>query len=100
MASGDRDDGGTLTTSYEGVERPACQPSRIGPSPARGGLSPGDQIGRYVVEEQLGQGGMGVVVAARDPELARQVALKVVRPGVGDRPYRRRLVREARAMAQ
>ena len=99
MATGGRDDAGTLTTSYEGVESRA--ELRVpAPVPVHGGaLQPGDQIGRYVVEEPLGQGGMGVVVAAHDPELARQVALKVVRPGVGDRPYRRRLVREARAMA-
>ncbi|HEY0992175.1 MAG TPA: serine/threonine-protein kinase, partial [Kofleriaceae bacterium] len=102
MATGGRDDAGTLTTSYEGVESRAEPrvPAPV-PVPVHGGaLQPGDQIGRYVVEEPLGQGGMGVVVAAHDPELARQVALKVVRPGVGDRPYRRRLVREARAMAQ
>jgi len=100
MATGGRDDAGTLTTSYEGVESRA-EPRAPVPVPVHGGaLQPGDPIGRYVVEEPLGQGGMGVVVAAHDPELARQVALKVVRPGVGDRPYRRRLVREARAMAQ
>jgi serine/threonine protein kinase len=43
---------------------------------------------------------MGMVVAVHDPELARQVAVKLVRPGADDRPYRQRLVREARAMAQ
>jgi len=65
-----------------------------------GGPRPGAHIGRYVVEATIGTGGMGVVVAARDPGLERQVALKVVRPDVGDRAYRQRLVREARAMAQ
>jgi Tol biopolymer transport system component/predicted Ser/Thr protein kinase len=100
MATGPRDDAGTLTTSYQGAESRIRQPPEAARSPGRSALGPGAQIGRYVVEEPLGQGGMGAVVAARDPELARQVALKVVRPGVGDRPYRRRLVREARAMAQ
>jgi hypothetical protein len=59
----------------------------------------GEQIGRYVVERTLGAGGMGVVVEARDPELQRQVAVKLVRADIGDRAYRLRLVREARAQA-
>jgi predicted Ser/Thr protein kinase len=98
MATGPRDDAGTLTTSYEGADQSPVH--AVVEAPPAPGLRPLDRIGRYVVEEQLGQGGMGVVVAAHDPELARQVALKVVRPGVGDRPYRKRLVREARAMAK
>src|SRR5262245_48580302 len=40
----------------------------------------GDKIGRYVVTSQLGAGGMGVVLAAYDPELDRKVAIKLVRP--------------------
>ena len=62
----------------------------------------GDRIGRFTVLDVLGRGGMGVVVAAYDPELDRSVALKIVSAsGEGDREeYRARLLREARAMAK
>lgn len=59
-------------------------------------------IGRFQVLETLGQGGMGVVYAARDAQLDRQVALKVIRDDVldGDASERARLLREARALAR
>jgi hypothetical protein len=64
-----------------------------------GDLAPGTLIGRFVVRERLGAGGMGVVYAAEDADLGRPVALKLVRPDA-DRPgLRARLLREAQAMA-
>jgi len=60
-------------------------------------------IGRFVVFEELGAGGMGQVFAAYDPELDRKVALKLVqRPpdGVGAGDWQARLIREAQAMAK
>ncbi|HTJ45481.1 MAG TPA: serine/threonine-protein kinase [Kofleriaceae bacterium] len=74
-------------------------PTRTIPSSPSGPRT-GDRVGRYVIEREIGAGGMGVVVEARDPELQRQVALKLVRPDAGDRAYTARLVREARAMAK
>jgi tetratricopeptide (TPR) repeat protein/predicted Ser/Thr protein kinase len=65
-------------------------------------LARGASVGRYIVVERVAQGGMGVVYRAYDPELARQVALKLMRVGRSDRSARARarLVREAQAMAQ
>jgi serine/threonine protein kinase len=58
-------------------------------------------IGRYLVLSQLGQGGMGIVFAAHDPELDRQVAIKLVRDPLAARGTQRiRLMREARALAR
>lgn len=64
-------------------------------------LSSEQLIGRYVVQHFLAQGGMGVVYVARDPELGRRVALKLVRTqGGADGTMRQRLLREAQALAQ
>ena len=43
----------------------------------------GQRIGRYVLTGRLGQGGMGEVYAARDSELGRSVAVKLVIPSAG-----------------
>ena len=58
-------------------------------------------VGRYLLERELGSGGMGVVYAAYDPELGRKVAIKLVRPASGGMDLgKARLLREAQAMAQ
>ena len=67
--------------------------------PPRGlAASGGAQFGRYVLDEKIGAGAMGVVWRAHDPKLGRLVALKLLRrydPTLIDR-----LVREAQSMAQ
>jgi predicted Ser/Thr protein kinase/tetratricopeptide (TPR) repeat protein len=67
-----------------------------------GGNAEAVLIGRFQVLETLGQGGMGVVYAAEDAQLGRQIALKVIRDDVlrGDAGERARLLREARALAK
>jgi tetratricopeptide (TPR) repeat protein/predicted Ser/Thr protein kinase len=67
-------------------------------------LDRGTMLGRYVLLERVGAGGMGVVYAAYDPELDRRVALKVLKgDAYGDVMASRgpsRLLREAQAMAK
>ena len=58
------------------------------------------RVGRYAIEAKLGSGGMGEVYVARDEELGRAVAIKVLRPGRSNDADDRRLIREARAMAR
>ncbi len=63
-------------------------------------LSQGDRLGRFEILGSIGAGGMGEVWRARDTELGREVAIKVLPPQVADSPDRRkRFEREARATA-
>jgi serine/threonine protein kinase/tetratricopeptide (TPR) repeat protein len=60
-------------------------------------------IGRYVVLDSVGMGGMGLVCAAYDPKLNRKIALKLLRNASDEETSaagRNRLFREAQALAQ
>ena len=78
-----------------GERPPSGRPSHRPPA-----LSTGTQIDRYVIVQELGAGGMGAVYVAFDPQLARRVAIKVVRPEVNTPETRARLLGEAQAMAR
>lgn len=97
------------------IVRPPCAPmlgpagvvlENVPPAASQGPLqtpAPGRTLaGRYTVLDLLGQGGMGVVLAAYDARLDRRVALKLLRSGEGrgDPEGEARMVREAQAMAR
>src|SRR5262245_44777862 len=63
-------------------------------------LARGTSVGRYLVLDLLGAGGMGEVYAAYDPELDRRVAVKLLRLDRGGADARLRLLREAQAIAR
>jgi len=61
-------------------------------------FEPSELVGRYEIRERLGEGGMAVVYSARDPQLGRNVAIKVLHSEMSQ--HMDRLLREAQAMAQ
>jgi len=64
-------------------------------------IAPGTRIGPYEVVGWLGAGGMGEVYRARDPRLARDVAIKLIPESLAtDRTRLHRFEQEARAVGQ
>ena len=76
---------------------PPSDPS-LAPTPPPDEAVP-DRIGHYAIARKLGQGGMGVVYAARDERLERTVAVKTMSSLAHDETARKRFWREARAAA-
>lgn len=63
----------------------------------------GDVVGRYTIVSQLGEGAMGVVYLAKDPELEREIAIKLVQPRLGEPEQelvQQRMLREGRLLAR
>jgi serine/threonine protein kinase/WD40 repeat protein len=89
FAASDLDLPDTLDISADSLNLPPRSP----PDP--------DLVGRYEVISELGRGGMGVVLLARDPELRREVAIKVVADTRDlDRVQLARFVAEAQITSQ
>jgi len=89
--AGSSDAGSDVPTS-------ATPPGRFVP-PEPGELA--KQFPQLEVIELLGQGGMGAVYKARQKQLDRLVALKILSPQVGEDPaFAERFAREARSLAK
>ena len=59
------------------------------------------QYGRYEITGELGKGSMGVVYRAHDPQIGRDIALKVLRPDrVSSEDFVQRFMKEARAIGR
>ncbi len=75
-------------------------PDGTAAAPGAPALTAGASVSRYTVIEKIGQGAMGVVFAAWDPELDRRVALKLVQADIPSAGARAQLLREAKALAK
>ena len=67
----------------------------------RRAVAVGDDIGGYVIDGELGRGGMGIVYAATHPVIGKRAAIKVLKPSLSDNPATvERFVQEARSVNQ
>ncbi|HEX3482800.1 MAG TPA: protein kinase [Kofleriaceae bacterium] len=64
-------------------------------------IGPGTEVGGYVIEGELGHGGMGVVYSATHPVIGKRAAIKILRLHVSRSPISvERFIQEARAVNQ
>jgi non-specific serine/threonine protein kinase/serine/threonine-protein kinase len=86
---------------HNAATRSAAPQRHAGVGPA---ISPplprGAIFGHYTIEAVLGEGGMGVVYRARQERPAREVALKVIRPGLASSQALRRFELEAEVLGR
>ena len=85
-----------MTKDVDPHEQTSAEPAK----PATGHMVAGRTIGGFELISILGEGGMGVVWSAHDPNLDRVLAIKVLKRSDAAPSLRKRLLREARAMAR
>ncbi len=59
----------------------------------------GKSMGKYIIREVLGKGGMGVVFRAEHSKIGKEVALKILWPSESKPAFQKRFLREARVLA-
>jgi serine/threonine-protein kinase len=84
------------------VERSLTGLSTMPPAAEDGEVRPpGERAGRNVLYEEIGHGGMGIVLRGHDPEMGRDLAVKLLLPRhQGDARLERRFVEEAQITGQ
>jgi len=89
-----------METSVDGSQTRLIDPT--GETATAPALAQGSSVGRYVVLEEVGRGGMGQVYRAYDPKLGREVAIKrlSLRGDGLSTEGASRMLREAQAMAK
>ncbi|HET7241176.1 MAG TPA: serine/threonine-protein kinase [Gemmatimonadales bacterium] len=69
-------------------------------APAKARFAAGERLGPYLIEGELGRGGMATVYRAQDPRHGRTVAVKVLRPDVAGLLAGERFAREIAIVAR
>jgi len=88
----------SLIAAHERVENTLPGPPAVGSNEV---LKSGTKLGPYEILAPLGTGAMGVVYRARDERLEREIAIKVLPPGLlTDESARRHFRKEALALAK
>ncbi len=88
------------TVAHDSSVNAAAADTSRGPATIVGHSPPVEQIARFQIVQLLGEGAFGAVYRARDPQLDRDVAVKVPQAGaLSTREDRERFLREARAAA-
>ncbi|MBL8189011.1 MAG: alpha/beta fold hydrolase [Acidobacteria bacterium] len=96
--SADRAERERLHQTNGGIETPAPISSSSDSRPQRSDIKPGLKFGRYEILSLIGAGGMGEVYLARDTQLERNVALKLLSDRYTENTdWLRRFMREAKA---
>jgi len=82
------------------LEHPVWLPTETVDHPADDEVAPGTVIGVYRLLRQLGEGGMGIVYHAQQHQpIRRDVALKIIKPGMDSRQVIARFESERQALA-